>query len=66
MGYEIERRQIERKGYCRGCDKTLLKGETIIYTYTFRNRGQSIIFCLKCANIIGGLAGKEQGKETNK
>lgn len=54
--YKIERRKIERSGFCRGCDIGLEKGDEIIYTYSFRNRGQSIIFCLDCATVIGSLA----------
>ena len=55
----IVRREIERTGHCRGCDKELHKGTEIIYTYTTRNRGQSIIFCLDCAIIIGRLVRRE-------
>ena len=54
--YKIEKRKIERYGFCRGCDVELNKGDDIIYTYSFRNRGQSIIFCLDCAKIIGELS----------
>ena len=56
MSNEIERREAKRTCYCRGCDKALHKGDEIIYTYTFRNQGQNIIFCLDCAKIIGELS----------
>ena len=52
---EIERREAQRTCFCRGCDKELKKGTEIVYTYSIRNRGQSIIFCLDCAKIIGEL-----------
>lgn len=54
--YPIERRQAERKAYCRGCDKTIQRGEEIISTYSFRNTGQYIHFCLGCAKLIGDLS----------
>lgn len=56
MNYEIVRRKAERESHCRGCDKTLFKGDAIIYTYSHRNRGQNIIFCMSCAELIGKLA----------
>jgi hypothetical protein len=52
---KIVRRPAERKCYCRGCDIAINKGEEMVYTYTHRNRGQSIIFCLNCAVLIGDL-----------
>jgi len=52
----IEQRDIERTGFCRGCDIQLEKGTPIIYTYSHRNRGQSIIFCLDCGELIGDLS----------
>lgn len=55
MNYEIVRRKVERESHCRGCDKTLFKGNVIIYTYSHRNRGQNIIFCMSCAELIGKL-----------
>ena len=57
--HKTQRRKIERSGFCRGCDIELEKGDEIIYTYSFRNRGQSIIFCLDCAIVIGNLAKNE-------
>lgn len=56
--YKIEKRTIQRDGFCRGCDTKLTKGDEIIYTYSFRNRGQSIIFCCDCARVISGLVSK--------
>lgn len=49
------KRKMERSGYCRGCDKELRKNDEIIYTYTFRNRGQHILICLDCAEVISDL-----------
>jgi len=58
--YDIVRRKAQRDSNCRGCDKDLVKGDDIIYTYSMRNRGQNIIFCIDCALMIGEL-GKEKG-----
>lgn len=55
MNNPIEQRKIERPGFCRGCDKKLEKGTDIIYTYSWRNRGQNIIFCMDCAGEIYNL-----------
>lgn len=52
MNNPIEFRKMERKGFCRGCDKTLPKGTQIVYTYSWRNRGQNIFFCKDCVDII--------------
>ena len=53
----FERRKIKRDGFCRGCDQKLKRDEDeVIYTYTFRNRGQNILFCLDCCKNIGELA----------
>lgn len=54
--YDIERRQAQRKAFCRGCDKIIAQGEDMVSTYSFRNRGQHIHFCLECARAIGKLA----------
>ena len=55
----IELRPIKREGFCRGCDKTLERGTYIIYTYSYRNRGQNILFCIECAKEIGKLVEKQ-------
>jgi RNase P subunit RPR2 len=56
----IERRPAQREAFCRGCDKEIVRGTDMIYTYSRRNRGQHIHFCLQCAVEIGKLA--EKGK----
>jgi uncharacterized protein YlaI len=53
---EINRRKILRTAYCRGCDKEMNSGTEVIATYSFRNRGQHIYFCLSCSEIIGNLS----------
>lgn len=53
---DIVRRKAERNAFCRGCDRTIKKGTDMVTTYSFRNRGQSIHFCVKCAKQIGELA----------
>lgn len=42
--------EMQRKGFCRGCDKPLDKGDTCFYTYSIRNRGQNIYVCFDCLN----------------
>ena len=51
----ITKRQAERNAYCRGCDKLIKKGEEMVTTYSSRNRGQNIHFCVNCAKQIGDL-----------
>lgn len=53
---EIERRGLKRPAYCRGCDKKMYVGEDVISTYSIRNRGQHIYFCLDCGKLIGDLS----------
>lgn len=54
--YPIERRVAKRSAFCRGCDKAIERGEEMISTYSFRNTGQYIHFCLDCAKLIGELS----------
>lgn len=54
----IVKRLCERKCFCRGCDKPLDKGTEIIFTYSWRNRGQNIMFCMNCATQIADLLDK--------
>jgi hypothetical protein len=56
MDYPIERRPAQRTAFCRGCDKKIAKGDDMISTYSFRNTGMWIHFCLHCAEKIGELA----------
>lgn len=61
MGYcDLERRKCERTCFCRNCDKEMVKGTEVIYTYSMRNRGQNIFFCLDCAKLIGELANEPE------
>lgn len=54
----MEKRIAKGNACCRGCDVMLRKGkDELIYTYSPRNRGQNILFCLDCAKEIGKLAG---------
>lgn len=56
----MERRIAKGNACCRGCDVDLRKGkDELIYTYSHRNRGQNILFCLDCAKKIGKLAGSD-------
>lgn len=58
--HDIKRRAAERSAFCRGCDKQIKKGEDMIATYSFRNTGMWIYFCLGCGKEIGKLAGGGQ------
>jgi hypothetical protein len=53
---DITRRAAVRPCTCRGCDGDIEPGEDCIYTYSPRNRGQHIYFCLSCGRLIGKLA----------
>ncbi|MGZ2448534.1 hypothetical protein ACVIRO_001288 [Rhizobium ruizarguesonis] len=55
-GYPITRRLTERPAFCRGCDDEMPKGTPIVTTFSWRNRGQHIHFCITCAETIGKLA----------
>jgi hypothetical protein len=57
MSDEIVRRKVQRDCFCRGCDVELKKDvDEGIFTHSFRNRGQNIIFCIDCGHVIGDLA----------
>lgn len=53
---DLNKRPITRTAYCRGCDGEMESGEIVIATYSSRNRGQHIFFCLACAKEIGQMA----------
>ena len=53
---EIVKREAERDAFCRGCDVTIKRGTLMISTYSRRNRGQYIHFCIDCAEKIGEMA----------
>ena len=55
MNRDIEYRPAKRGAICRGCDKTLNKGDMLISTYSFRNRGQYIYFCKDCVVSMQNL-----------
>lgn len=54
--YDIQRRPAQRDAFCRGCDKVIKRGDDMISTYSFRNTGQWIHFCLDCCKKIGEMA----------
>lgn len=56
MNSDIVRRKAERKAFCRGCDEKIEKGQEIVFTHSWRNRGQNILFCIECAKKVGELA----------
>ena len=49
------KRKAKRACYCRLCDEKLAMGTDIIHTSTYRNRGQKIIFCIPCMNVLDML-----------
>jgi hypothetical protein len=55
MTYPIEFREAKRDAFCRGCDTKIEKGEHMVTTYSFRNQGQNIHFCVACADEIGRM-----------
>ena len=61
---KINYRPAEREAICRGCDKTLNKGDMMIATYSFRNKGQHIYFCKECIEIMYKLI-KNHENNTN-
>jgi hypothetical protein len=48
----MEIRLAQREAFCRGCDATIKKGDSMFTTYSHRNRGQNIHFCMKCVEEI--------------
>lgn len=58
----MEIRPIQRNGWCRGCDKKLVKDKDIIFhTYSSCNQGMNIIFCMDCLDKIA-LLKEEYGR----
>lgn len=55
MNNPIEFREAQRDAFCRGCDAKIKKGEHMVTTYSWRNRGQNIHFCVACAEEIGEM-----------
>lgn len=51
----MEIRPAQREAHCRGCDKIIRRGEDMFATYSSRNRGQSIYFCLTCVDLITAM-----------
>lgn len=49
-------REMQRKGFCRGCDKVLHKGTIVFDHYSHLNRGTQIFFCKDCMVKIGDMA----------
>lgn len=43
-------RESEREAFCRFCDSTINKGDTMLSFYSHRNRGQSIHLCKECVD----------------
>lgn len=54
-----EYREAERICFCRVCDKTINKGESAVFWYSFRNTGQNIMVCADCVETIYELLPKE-------
>lgn len=38
--------------FCRGCDEELPINTRVFYTYSHRNRGQHVLFCMNCLEKI--------------
>ena len=52
-GFKLKK--MERRGYCRGCDKDIPIGEDIIHTETLAGNGAAVLICMNCAKKIGEL-----------
>ena len=53
---DFTKREAQRDAFCRWCDKTVKKGDTMVSGYSWRNRGITMHFCIPCAKKIGELA----------
>ena len=62
----LEYREAKKNCFCRGCDVELEKGTKMIATYSFRNRGQHIYFCIECVKEMNGLIYEEEFKQRKK
>jgi len=60
MNDNIEKRQLKRNAFCRGCDDELRVGTEVISMYSIRNRGQHIYLCMACTKLIGELIKEEK------
>jgi hypothetical protein len=58
-------RLMEGTGYCRVCDKRLVRGvDSAVYWYSRRNRGQSIYVCAPCVKLISASVEDAECTET--
>lgn len=55
----LEYREAKKDCFCRGCDILLEKGTKMVATYSHRNRGQYIFFCVECIKQMNDLINKE-------
>jgi len=51
---KIIKRPIARNGWCRGCFKTLVKGEEVVVM-----KSSQVYLCIDCAKEVGKLADKD-------
>ena len=57
-------RKAKRDCFCRGCDRLLEKNlDDLVSTYSFRNRGQHIYFCISCVREMFRLLNLSEGKK---
>lgn len=50
---KLEIRKAKQDSFCRCCDKPLRKGiDNLVYMYSYRNRGQNILLCFDCIDLI--------------
>ena len=59
MSRDIELRNAQREAFCQGCDMSIIPGERMLSTYSMRNRGQNIFFCIGCSEEIKRLLNEE-------
>lgn len=60
MKNDIEKRELKRTAFCRGCDDEMAPGTEVVSMYSIRNRGQHIYLCISCSKLIGELVKVEE------
>jgi len=59
----IQKRELKRAAFCRGCDEHMNTGTEVISMYSIRNRGQHIYLCMDCSKLITELTKEETSEE---
>lgn len=54
-------RQAQRNLKCRGCSRSVEKGEKVFHQYSSANKGMNIFFCMECMEEISRMFILEKG-----